>query len=59
MTGPGIAYVDREKAPLIIMGVEHRPGLMAMRGIGRVVDIEGGRMRRAGMARAPQVHQRA
>ena len=57
MPGRGIVYMDREKAPLIIMGVEQRQGLVAMRGIGRIVDVQGNGARRALMAPAPQIHQ--
>ena len=39
--------VDRQEAPLIVMGIEHRQLLMAMHGVGGVVDIERDRLGRA------------
>ena len=44
MAGVGVVDMDRQEAPLIVMGIEHRQLLMAMHGVGGVVDIERDRL---------------
>ena len=40
MAGLGVIDMDRQKAPLVVMRVEQRQLLMAVHGIGGVIDIE-------------------
>ena len=47
LAGVGDVDMDRQDAPLIVMGIEHRQLLMAMHGVGGVVDIERDRLGRA------------
>ena len=56
MAGVGVIDMDRQKAAFIVMRIEQRQLLMAMHGIGGVVDIEGDRLGRAPVTLAPQVH---
>lgn len=56
MAGVGIVDMDRHEAAFVIVSVEQRQLLMAMHGIGRVIDIEGNRLWWAPVAVAPQVH---
>jgi hypothetical protein len=41
MAGVGIVDMDRHEAAFVMVGVEQRRLLMAVHGIGRVIDIEG------------------
>ena len=51
--------MDRQEAAFVVMSVEQRQLLMAMHDIGGVVEIEGDRLRWAGVTLAPQVHHAA
>ena len=57
MAGVRVIDMDRQKAPLIIMGVEQRQLLMTMHGVGGVVDIKRDRLGRTSVTLAPQIHQ--
>ena len=50
-----IIDVDRQKAPFVVMGVEQRKLLIAMRHVAGVVDVEGDGGRRAGVAATIEV----
>ena len=50
--------VDRQKAALVIMGIEQGELLVAMHDIDRIVDVERDRGRRAPIAIAELIHQR-
>jgi hypothetical protein len=50
--------MDRQKAALIVMGVEQRELLMAMYRVAGIVDVERDRGRRAPVAFAEPIHQR-
>ena len=56
MAGVRVVNMDRHEAAFVMVGVEQRQLLMAVNGIGRVIDIEGNGLGRAPMAVAPQVH---
>jgi hypothetical protein len=55
---PGVVDVDRQKAVLVVMGVEQRKLLTAMDHVDGVVDVERHRARRPFVAVHPQVDQR-
>src|ERR1039457_308942 len=57
MPGSGVIYMDRQKAAFIVVRVEQRQLLMAVHGIGGVVDIERDRLGRAFATLAPQIHR--
>ena len=59
MAGVGVVDMDRQKPPLIVMGIEHRQLLIAVHGVGGVVDIERDRLGRASVTFAPHVHHGA
>ena len=56
MAGVGIVDMDRHEAAFVMMGVEQRQLLMAVHGIGGVIDIEGNGLWRVLVALTPQVH---
>jgi hypothetical protein len=51
MAGVSVIDMDRQKAPFIIMGMEQRQLLMAVHGIGGIVDVERDRLGRTWRAR--------
>jgi hypothetical protein len=55
MTRGGVVDMDRQKAALVVMGVEQRQLLVAVHGIGGVIDIQGDGLGRTAVALAPQV----
>jgi hypothetical protein len=56
MTGRCVIYVDRQKASLVVMGIEQRHLLMAMHRNGGVVDVEYNACGRMRVALAPKIH---
>ena len=56
MASVDIVDMNRHEATFVIMGIEQRQLLMAMHGIGSVIDIEGNGLGWAPVAFTPQVH---
>ena len=57
MAGVCVIYMDRQEAPFVIMRIEQRQLLVAMHGVGGVVDIKRDRLWCTLITLAPQVHQ--
>ena len=55
--GGGVVDVDRQKAALVVVGVEQRQLLLAVHHVAGVVDVQGDRGGRCGVAGAVQVDQ--
>ena len=54
-TGRRVVDVDRQKAALVVVGIEERQLLVAVNHVDRVVDVEHDRLGRRGVARAVEV----
>ena len=55
--GGGVVDVDGQKAALIVVGVEQRQLLLAVHHVAGVVDVQGDRLGRRGVAGAVEVDQ--
>src|ERR1700733_4364576 len=56
VAGRRVIYMDRQKAALIVVGIEQRQLLMAMHGVGGVVDIKRDGFGWPPATAAPQIH---
>lgn len=56
MAGVGVVDMEGQEAPFVVMGVEQRKLLVAVDGVGGIVDVERDRLGWMGMALAPQIH---